>query len=61
MHADTTALTVKDAANRLKVSQRFVAKLIAERRLPSLKLGRRRLVREAALAAYLRQLETVAR
>jgi excisionase family DNA binding protein len=61
MHADTTALTVKDAANRLKVSQRFVAKLIADRRLPSLKLGRRRLIREAALKAYLTQIETTAR
>jgi excisionase family DNA binding protein len=61
MQSDTTAITVRHAAERLKVSERFVSKLIADRRLPSFKLGRRRLIREAALADYLTRLETVAR
>jgi excisionase family DNA binding protein len=61
MYSDTTAITVRTAAERLNVSERFVAKLIAERRLPSFKLGRRRLIREAALIDYLIQIETVAR
>ena len=59
--ANITTITVKDAAERLKVSQRHVAKLISNRTLPSLKLGRRRLIREAALEAYLTRIETVAR
>lgn len=57
----TTAFTVKDAAQKLKVSERLIAKLIAERTLPSFKLGRRRLIREAALEAYLQRVEAVAR
>ncbi len=61
MDATITTLTVKDAAKSLKVSERFVAKLIADRRLPSLKLGRRRLIREAALRDYLERVETIAR
>lgn len=56
-----SALTVKDAAKTLKVSERFISKLIAERTIPSFKLGRRRLIRQAALQAYLERVETVAR
>lgn len=61
MQSDITAVTVRTAAEKLKVSERFVSKLIAERRLPSFKLGRRRLIREVALADYLARLETIAR
>lgn len=61
MQSDITALTVRHAAERLKCSERHIAKLIAERRLPSFKLGRRRLIREVALADYLARLETIAR
>lgn len=61
MQAETTAITVRAAAERLKVSERFISKLIADRRLPSFKLGRRRLIREAALIDYLSRIETVAR
>lgn len=61
MQSTTTAISVRATAERLKVSERFVSKLIAERRLPSFKLGRRRLIREGALADYLTRLETVSR
>lgn len=61
MDATIATLTVKDVATQLKVSPRFVAKLIADRRLPSLKLGRRRLIRQDALRDYLQRQETVAR
>ena len=57
----TAAFTVKDAAQKLKVSERLVARLIAERTIPSFKLGRRRLIRQAALEAYLQRAECVAR
>ncbi len=60
MDATITMLTVKDAAKSLKVSEGFIAKLIADRRLPSLKLGRR-LIRECALREYLDRSETIAR
>lgn len=61
MHATIATITVKDAAKSLNVSERFIAKLIAERRLPSLKLGRRRLIRQDALRDYLQRHETVTR
>lgn len=57
----TSAITIKDAAQKLKISERLVARLIADRTLPSLKLGRRRLIREAALAEFLNRQESVAR
>jgi excisionase family DNA binding protein len=61
MLEQVAAITIKDAAKALKVSERFIAKLIADRHLPSLKLGRRRLIREVALRDYLERQETVAR
>lgn len=55
------SLTVRETAAKLKVSERYVAKLIAQRTLPSYRLGRRRLVRETALQAFLERRETIAR
>lgn len=55
------SLTVRETAAKLKVSERFVAKLIAQRTLPSYRLGRRRLVRETALQAFVERRETIAR
>lgn len=61
MQQDIAILTVQETAKLLKISERALARLIAERTLPSLKLGRRRLIREVALKAYLERHETVAR
>ncbi len=58
--ADTVrALSIKSVADKLGVSERYIATLIASGSLPSLKLGRRRLVRETALLAFLAQRESV--
>lgn len=47
------ALSVRDVAERLAVSTRHVHRLIARRELPSLRVGRRRLVRRETLRAWL--------
>jgi excisionase family DNA binding protein len=51
---DTLAVPVAEAARRLSLSPRTVATLIASKELPSLKVGRRRLVTVKALEAFLR-------
>jgi excisionase family DNA binding protein len=61
MSEQIATLSLKDAAKSLNVSERFIAKLIADRRLPSLKLGRRRLIRQEALRQYLERIETIIR
>lgn len=53
MDSNVVALSVKSAASKLNVSERFIAKLVASGQLPSVKLGRRRLIREASLKAFL--------
>lgn len=60
MNESVVALNVKTAASRLGVSERFIAKLIASGALPSLKLGRRRLIRETSLLAFLERREASA-
>jgi excisionase family DNA binding protein len=55
------SLTVRETAAKLKVTERFVAKLIAQRVLPSYQLGRRRLIRQAALQSFIERRETVVR
>lgn len=61
MNTEIRSLSVKDAAESLGVSERHIARLIAQRLLPSFMLGRRRLIRLTALQAYLERHETVAR
>lgn len=45
-------LTVEEAAELLNTSPRFVRRLIAERRIEFVKLGRPVRIRESALIAY---------
>lgn len=45
-------LTLPEAAERLKVSRRGLARLVANRELPSVRIGRRRLITSRAIAAY---------
>ncbi|MEV4159135.1 helix-turn-helix domain-containing protein [Nonomuraea dietziae] len=47
-----TLLTVEEAAERLHTSVRFVRRLIAERRIEFVKLGRHVRIRESALIAF---------
>lgn len=56
-----TALTVKEVAQALRVSERHVSRLISNRKLASVTLGRCRRVRPEALAEFLNTVETVAR
>ena len=46
-------LSISEAAEALAVSQRHIARLIASQQLPSIKIGRRRLMRRDALRAWL--------
>ena len=50
-------LTVPEAAERLRVSKWMLYNLIRSRRLRTVKIGSRRLVRVSALATYLASLE----
>jgi len=56
MHATESviAVGVVEAARRLGLSARTVAKLVAKRELPSRKVGRRRIIPVAALEAFAR-------
>jgi excisionase family DNA binding protein len=51
----------EEVAGRLKISLRHADELILTKQLPSLKIGKRRLVSEAALASYIRKLEAAER
>ncbi len=57
MQQDDTVLAVgmAEAARRLGLSQRTIATLVVRRELPSLKVGRRRIVPVAALEAFIRR------
>ena len=55
------SLTVRETAAALRVSERYIAKLIAQQVLPSYRLGRRRLIRQTALQSFLERREIVAR
>jgi len=46
------AIGISEAARRLGISARTLASLIAENRIPSCKIGRRRIVPVAALEAF---------
>lgn len=56
MHATESviAVGVVEAARRLGLSARTVAKLLARRELPSRKVGRRRIIPVSALEAFAR-------
>lgn len=47
-------LTVEEAAERLNTSPRFVRRLVFERRIPFLKLGRHVRITERDLDSYVR-------
>lgn len=47
-------LTVREVADRLRIGIRTVEKAIATGELPSIKIGRRRLVTEDGLAQFVR-------
>jgi excisionase family DNA binding protein len=46
-------LTVEAAADRMSTSVRFIRRLIAERRIEFVKVGRHVRIRESALAAFI--------
>ena len=50
-------LTVPEAAQRLRVSRWMLYNLIRSRRLRTVKIGSRRLIRVSAIGAYLAELE----
>lgn len=58
---NTAVLTVKEVAEALRLSPRTVNRLISERRLASVLLGRSRRVRPEAVAEFLTANETIAR
>lgn len=58
---NTAVLTVKEVAEALRLSRRTVNRLIAERRLASVLLGRSRRVRPEAVEQFLTANETVTR
>lgn len=58
---DIRTLTIKQVAATLCVSERHIARLIAAKKLQSLTIGRRRLIRRHSLTAWLNGLETVVR
>jgi excisionase family DNA binding protein len=51
----TLAVPIAEAARRLSLSPRTVASLVATKELPSIKVGRRRLITLRALEAFLRR------
>lgn len=50
-------LTVPEAAQRLRISKWMLYNLIRSRRLRTVRIGNRRLVRVSAIATYLAELE----
>jgi len=56
MHSteSVVAVGIAEAARRLGLSTRTIAKLIARRELPSRKVGRRRIIPVVALEAFAR-------
>lgn len=53
-HADfIIAYSIADLAHRLGVSQRHVQRLVSRGELPSVKLGRRRLIARDTVSAWL--------
>ena len=61
MTDEIRSVSIREAAENLGVSERHIARLIAQKVLPSFMLGRRRLIRLTALQAFPERHETVAR
>jgi len=59
--SNAAALTINEVAQALRVSPRHVNRLISDRRLASVRLGRCRRIRPEALAEFLNAAETVVR
>jgi excisionase family DNA binding protein len=59
--ASSQLLTREQFAQRIAVSLRKADELILTKQIASLKIGRRRLVSELALAAFIRKQEAAAR
>jgi excisionase family DNA binding protein len=51
--ADDRLMTLKDVADTLSISLRTVMRLVADGELPSVLIGRRRLIRRETLRAWL--------
>ena len=51
--ADDRLMTLKDVADTLSISLRTVMRLVADCALPSVLIGRRRLIRRETLRAWL--------
>lgn len=49
----TELLTVKQAAERMNVGERFIRRLVADRRIPFTKLGTHVRIEKAAVDAYI--------
>lgn len=54
MQDDIMAVDIREAARRLSLSPRTVATLVAQGQLASQKVGRRRIIPVAALAAFIK-------
>ncbi len=59
-NAGREAVSVEDAARRAGVSRTFLYQRISSGELPTVKVGKRRLVRVEALRRWLKSLETKA-
>jgi excisionase family DNA binding protein len=57
MQHETEVLSILDVAKTLRISKRQVHRLLCEGQLPSLRIGRRRLVRAATLSKFVAYLE----
>ena len=53
MTGEVVAVDIREAARRLSLSPRTVATLVADRKLPSRKVGRRRIIPVAALEEFI--------
>lgn len=56
MSVDTHTYSIPDTCGKLSLSRSYVYELIAAGKLKSVKAGRRRLVTESAIAAYIASL-----
>lgn len=61
MNVQPAAISVAETAKRLNISERQVQRMIADRRIASIKLGNQRLIRPEAIEEILRKQEIVAR